>query len=352
MSRNVLFVLIDMKPYIYFLFLFLVLTVECYRSPFRKEDPLMPRLISRSQQHPEKQFVYRDWSYYRSPIFTTFSENYLFTHMVQENSLTDRVTTKLLLSHKAANAMLEEVIAEVYEEKNIYTHFSLLQDKNFNYKKKCGLLVLKFNDYPFVVKLFMEHPNTILNPFVKGFENRVFHFMGHGTNRHTAGATRISNLERLHEILQDKEYQVVLPRKWFWLPCDPKWIEIIGHNIVPNEIISVIIPGTYVIIADELKVNQQYRPVSTPESNEIIMKFCNDVHLIIDPHEDNFIIQKDDKETVIISIVDTEHFPTLVGIPEDTTFVNHLEWYFSLAWKAFVDLFTTSKADHIVAINK
>jgi len=312
----------------------------------------MPRLVSCSQQNPEKQFVYSDWNYYRSPIFTAFSENYLFTHLLQENSLTDRVTKKTLLSSEEASVMLEELITQVYAEKNTYKNFSLLQDKNFNYKKKCGLVVLKFNDYPFVVKLFIEHPDTILNPLVKGFENRVFHFMGHGTNRHLAGETRIWNLERLHEILQDKEYEVILPRKWFWLPSDPKWIEIVGYNIVPNETISVIIPGIYIIIADELKANEKYQKVPLSESNEIIMKFCNDVHLIIDPHQDNFIIQKNNNGNVVISIMDTEHFPTLVGIPEDSTFVNHLQWYFSLAWKGLIDFFTTSKANHILAMSK
>lgn len=325
--------------------------MQCY-SPFRKQDPLIPKLVTCSQQNPEKKFVYKNWFYYRSPFFTTFVEDDFFSNIMQENSLTDLNTIELLLSCDDANAMLEEVIAEIYAEKDIYTNFSLLQDKNFNYKRKCGLLVLKFKDYPFVVKLFMEHPNTILNPSVKGFENRVFQFMGKGTSRHLAGFTRIPNAKRLQKLLKNKQYHVILPRKWFWLPQDPKWIEITGYNIAPNEVVSTIIPGIYVIIADELKVNEMHKKMSYSESSEIIMKFCNDVHLIIDPHEDNFIVQKDEKDEVIISIVDTEHFPTLVGLPEDITFVNHLEWYLSLAWKGLVDLFVTSKADHIAGINK
>lgn len=340
-----------MKQYVYLILFSFATIIECRRSPFRTIDPLMPQLITQSQKNPDIQFVHSDWFYYKSPIFTTFSENSFFSHIVQ-HSITTPIDHKVVVSNETLDTMLETLISEVKMQNNVYTYFTLLQDKNFNYKKKCGLLVLKFNHYPFVVKLFMEQPNTILNPFVKGFENRVFHFMGHGVNRHIAGLTRIPNLKKLQQVLQHKQYQVVLPRKWFWLPQDPEWIDIIGYNIVPDEVISVTIPGIYAIIADELKTQQQYQKVPSSKSNEIIMDFCNDVQLIIDPHSDNFIIQKDNNDSIIISIVDTEHFPTLVGISENSTFVNHVQWYCSLAWKALSDLLTTSKKNHLAEINK
>lgn len=341
-----------MKQCVYFFVFFCVTVIECRRSPFRKIDPLMPRLVTSSQKDPDIQFTHCDWFYYRNPIFTTFREADFFSNIVHEYPLVGRFEHNVVLPYTALSSMLETLVAEIKSGKRIYTHFILLKDKNFNHKKKCGLVILKFKEYPFVVKLFMENPKTLLNPFCKGFENRIFHFIGHGVNRHLAGPTRIYNLERLRKMLQKKNYHVVLPRKWFWLPQDPEWIEITGYNIIPNKPISITIPGIYVIIADELKINPQYQMMQQSESNDIIMAFCNDVNVIVDPHSDNFIMQRDTNGTAVISIVDTEHFPTLVGISEETTFSGHVQWYVSLAWKAINDLFLTSKKDHLAAISK
>jgi len=340
-----------MKQYIYFFLLFCAVIIECRRSPFRKIDPRMPMLITSSQKNPDVQFTHSDWFYYRNPIFTAFCETDLFSNIVQEYSMTNRFENNVTLPYDALNDMLETLIAEVNLEKNLYTHFTLLQNKNFNRKKKCGLIVLKFKDYPFVAKLFMEHPDTLLNPFCKGFENRMFHFMGHGANRHVAGLTRIPNLKRLQKMLQKKDYHVILPRKWFWLPQDPEWIEVTGYNVIPHKTISMTVPGTYVIIADELKINPEYQTIPQSKSNKIVMDFCNNVNVIIDPHSNNFIVQRDLDDTVIIALVDTEHFPTLVGISEGETFSDHVRWYLSLAWKSVKDLFMTSKQDHLTAIS-
>lgn len=341
-----------MTRYIFFFTLFCVLNISSHRSPFRKEDPAKPKIITRNQKNSVVQFENVDWFYYKNSIFTTFCEDDFFANIVQKDSIINCFGNEISLPYELLNNMLEVLISEVKQEKNTYTHFTLLKNKNFNRKKKCGLIILKFNDYPFVVKLFMEHPSTLLNPLCKGFENRLFHYMGQGINRHLAGPTRVYNLKRIQSMLKDLEYNVILPRKWFWLPQNPEWIEVEGYNIIPNTVISTMIPGIYVIIADELNPNPEYQSLSPLEHNEIVMKFCNDLHLIVDPHSDNFIVQKNNNGEIFISILDTEHFPTLVGISETATFSDHIQWYFSLAWKALNDLFMTSKQDHLILIKK
>jgi hypothetical protein len=330
--------------YIFFLIFFLQL--EAKRSPFRKIDPETPVITAFYQKNPELKYQYSDWNYYRSPLFTTFFEEHFFAHII------DNAYQEITISENDLNDMLETLVEEVKNKKSSFTHFTILKDKNFNHRKQCGLLVVKFKNYPFVVKLFMETPETIGNYTCKGLETRVFHIMGHGSSRHIAGLTRIPNLLILQKRITALPYHVILPKKWFWLPADPSWITIIGKNIDPDTIIATTIPGTYVVLAEELHPDSKKETVSPSVHNRVAMNFCNQMELIVDPHENNFVIQRDAiTQEVYLSLVDTEHFPTLVGITTKY-FNNHISWYCSLAKKAVCDMFFTSKQYHVKNKNR
>ena len=74
------------------------------------------------------------------------------------------------------------------------------------------------------------------------------------------------------------------------------------------------------------------------------MQLCMDLHLFVDPHADNFVIKyRPATDDYSISIVDTEHFPSMVGLKEEPFFNNHLEWYIYLAAKFFQDAFLQTK---------
>lgn len=327
-------------------------SLESGRSLFRKINSRQPVITMKSKKNPKKKFTRSDWYYYKDPLFTVFDENFFFSHLLPKNGITiyHDNTNAAHISFDELNIMLETLVSEVKKEKNEYTYFTLIKNKNFNRKKKCGLLIVKCKKYPLIIKLFIEHPSTLINPLCKGFENRIFHFMGHGSNRHLAGLTRISNLERLKEKIKKSDWKIILPRKWFWIPRDPKWIEISGENIEKNTILTTTIPGIYAIIADELKENKTYA-ISSTQRHEIVMKFCNDMQVTIDPHIDNFMVEKKDG-VLSIAIVDTEHFQTLVGMQEDIRFQNYTEWYVTLSGKAIKDFFFTSKADHLKCLEK
>jgi len=75
-----------------------------------------------------------------------------------------------------------------------------------------------------------------------------------------------------------------------------------------------------------------------------VLQLCNDLNLIVDPHEDNFVVTRDPcTQELIITIVDTEHFPTIVGIRNKQSFTGYVDFYLSLAYKAFNDIFFRTK---------
>lgn len=249
------------------------------------------------------------------------------------------------------NELIEQTIQELNEKKKVLTYATILQNKNFNRRQKCGLLVLQLNDYPFVVKLFRETPQTFVNPYNKGIEPICFFYMGNGANRHIAGLTRLKNRDLVAKklaALPQWKNKVEVPRKWLWLPKDPEWIAIEGsHFEGKRKKLKTVLPGTYAIIADAA-VSQKMPAFSTSKKKEIVMQLCNDLNTVIDPHFKNFIFtQNPDDQGFKIVIIDTEHFPTMVGLTERKQFKNHNDYYLYLVCKGFHDTYLQTKADRL-----
>jgi hypothetical protein len=189
----------------------------------------------------------------------------------------------------------------------------------------------------------METPETFINPYCKGLEPITFFFMAGGSNRHIAGLTRLQNLEQVQQIIAASPVwnQIIhTPRKWFWKPSETRYITIVGRHIDKHETLMINIPSIYAIIADEIDTRETC--ICTAQERQTrIMQLCSDLHFIVDPHEDNYIFTKDsvtDRE--YITIIDTEHFPTLVGLPaRDKIFKGHVAWYVYLAQKYAHDTF-------------
>ncbi len=171
-----------------------------------------------------------------------------------------------------------------------------------------------------------------------------FYFMGGGVNRHLSGFTRIKNAETFRAILDNNPYwksRVDMPRKWYWLPEDARWITISGSNIGRYKQVSIDIPGTYCIIADAIDLERSMTLVNAEDRIES-MALCNTAKFIIDPHIDNFAIERNSKKIVI---VDTEHFPTIVGFKKDVgNFSSQAAWYINLALEAANDIFLRDKS--------
>jgi len=205
-------------------------------------------------------------------------------------------------------------------------------------------MILKFKRYPFIVKLAIETPETFINPYCKGLDNVWFFPLGGGINRHLAGLTRIKNLQIIKERLAKHPQWATmldLPRKWYWVPQNSDWLKITGSNIGGHKKISTKIPGTYCIIADAIESKEQFSLFNNDQTT-LALSICNYLDLWIDPHINNFMIETDTNKIVI---VDTEHFPSVVGIKEKVAFDSYTSWYLYLMGKCTKDWFFRTKSE-------
>ena len=274
------------------------------------------------------------------------------SYKIPQQGITFGPNNREILSSDALDALIAKTLTEVEQRKKRFTHATVLQNKNFNRKKGCGLLVLKLNDYPFVVKLFKETPETLINPYCKGIEPICFFYMGNGSNRHLAGLTRLKNRDlvarKLNKLPAWKD-TVEVPRKWLWTPKKQDTIAIEGYNFGPEKkMLSTELPGTYAIIADAIAPSNEHS-LSVAKKKEMAMKLCNDLDNLIDPHFKNFIFRKEPDDKLKIVIIDTEHFPTMVGLSEKRAFQNHNEYYMYLVNKCFHDSYLQNRVDDVAA---
>lgn len=213
----------------------------------------------------------------------------------------------------------------------------ILQTKNFNMSRRCGLIVAKCKHHPFVIKLFIEHPQSYFDPYCKGVESIAFFFAAGGVNRHCAGLSRIINLHTVQDtIKQMPEWssRIIFPRKWLWIAENQTYLHFKGYNLIPGAILENSIPSIFAIIADEITMKDLLQiPLTTRK--KIIMQLCNQLNLAIDPHVPNFVFKKASTAPFTISILDTEHFPTMVNLHKPPHFKSYCSWYTYLIFNFF-----------------
>jgi len=326
------------------------------RSPFRKKDKDEPKITIRWKGFKKDVISRTNWAYKKHPMFTTFNRDYFFSHLFPKSYIADIHNPDTPIDCRTVNDLIQGLLKELKKQKKQYTHFELLQDKNFNHDQRCGLLILKFKDYPLVLKLFMETPKSFIDPYCKGFENQFFFYMSGGMTRHLAGLTRVKNAELVREQIANHprwKNKVITPRKWYWLPKKPRWMQIDGYNIGSENNVSTLMPSTYAIVADLIDTREDAPLLSLQKRSELVMGLCMDLQLFVDPHGDNFVVKYNQAtKDYDISIVDTEHFPSLVGLKEQPFFNNHLEYYVYLGAKYFQDAFLQTKFDRREAQNR
>jgi hypothetical protein len=335
------------KKYDYIVFISLLVLSGCSgtyrisRSSFRTYKNKLPEISVTIDQNNILSGCISS-HYARSPIFSVFDEDYFLHHQLP-TIISSRTPTDIPIHKDIIEQKMLNLLDEVHAHKNTFKDFILIQRKNFNRKKVCGLLVLKFKQYPFIVKLFIETPKTFINFYCKGLEPITFFFMAHGSNRHCAGLTRITNLEYIKHklsLLPHWNGRIHLPRKWFWKPPNVPYITITGSHIYETQpIISTRIPSIYAVIADYIDIPNGHIAHHKTEKR-IIMDLCRDLDMVIDPHITNFIVHTDaDTNLDHITILDTEHFPSMVGNTNIHAYTNYTHWYLHLITKYMHDTF-------------
>jgi len=240
----------------------------------------------------------------------------------------------------------ELVLQEILQGEKNFTYFTLLKDDDFNYSNLSGLIVLKYKNFPFVLKLFIEHPHTFVDPFNKGFHASGL-FILNGNMRHLSGFTRIHNLEAAKKALsKDPEYRYYLdfPRKWYWFPESQPYLTIDWHDPYHHHHETIKIPGIYGIICDFIETDTKIQQQELHTLRQISIDVGNYLHNIIDSHVDNFVPEKNSNKIVII---DTEHFPTMVGLDKEMSSNGYVQWYIELGLKYVKTLLLRTKQKRI-----
>jgi len=318
------------------------------RSAWRKKLENTPTITTRwTQGKDQRSYTIADSHIEKYPLFTIFDQTHFNQNKIPQGFLVYHVDG---IAHHVDSTILmtlcEQLAQEVTAKKRKFTHFKILQKKNFNRRHMCGLLVVKFNDYPFVVKLFIENPQSLINYWCKGFEPIFFWNMGNGAGRHICGLTRIGNQTIIKNRLACAPFPLAtidIPRKWFWEPKKNNYINIDGINIGMNdETCHTQLPGMYAIIADYIAIHDN-TALLPDDKKYISMSLCNHLDLIIDPHANNYMFNSDASNTLHITLIDTEYFPVMVGLKKRKKFETHFDWYAYLIEKCVQDTFYQSK---------
>lgn len=310
------------------------------RSIYRPRDPLMPQIsvhwVGDAKYHTLRSYHLEEYS-----LFQLFDKEHFEKNYLPHEPIYYRYDQQKSVHPDHLKKQISGLLGELKKGAKTFTDFTILQCKDYNFKKGFGLLIVKFNDFPFVVKLFVETPASFINPFGKGNEPVFFFFMGGGVNRHLAGFTRIKNKEIITQRLAQSPWSdlIDIPRKWHWVPPQAAWMEIKGTNIGGQKEQMIQIPGTYCVIADAIEAERTLS-LMNKEDKKMALDLCNYLDIWIDPHMKNFMIEKNTHKFIV---VDTEHFPTFCGLREKVHFDTYCNWYLYLAGKCWHNAFMQTK---------
>lgn len=273
-------------------------------------------------------------------LFRTYDNEDFNKNLAPETLTYSKDDQQTEIQINVLNELIENLIKEINNQKTKFTDFDVLKQRDFNKFTKTGNIILKFKNYPFIFKLFLETPESLANPFAKAFQARGIFNLG-GSFRHLMGFTRIKNLELIKEKIENHPHWselIEFPRKWFWLPEDPKWIEITGYNLGNQSEQYIKIPGVYGLICDQMMGSDK-----DPEIKNYFddyLKLCTYLNYTLDAHPNNFLLSKDKK----MLLIDTEHFAILTGMQNKIKVVdNYTSWYINVAKKYIKEKFLSSK---------
>lgn len=311
------------------------------RSPHRPEHPLDPTIIT-SWEGDKKTYQLRDVHLRQYPYFNLYDKQHIESNLLPSGPLPFRYNPKKTVLGSTLSDHIEHLLDEVRQGKTTFTNFTVLKQRDFDWKTNTGLVIVRNKEYPFVVKLSIETPQSFLDPQAKGFEPSCFFLMGGGVNRHLTGFTRIKNLNYLKKRIQESSTwnnKVHFPHKWFWLPKDNRLISITGKNLGFNQEKKVSIPAVYAIVSEYIEIERTFSMTNQHDRN-IAMSLSNYLDHNIDPHINNYVIEA---KTGIIVALDTEHFPVLVGYNETPPCKSYFHWYFHLAKQFFQETMLKTK---------
>lgn len=278
-----------------------------------------------------------------NPIKQAFDQDFFKEHYLPENEVLHFRNASGKINTDTLDRLAQSLVAEIKAGQTVFTNFKILKDRDFNYNKLSGLLVVKYNDYPFVLKIAIEHPHTMIDPYSKSAE-ATFIFIFGGNIRHLSNFTRISNLENIKKILMFNPYyldNIDFPRKWYWQPKNNYNLEIIWHASPYKSEEKFSIPSIYAVISDYIDIDPTY---PQQELNKIAMKISTDTEFLIDPHAGNTVVEKGSTK---YTMLDTENFRIMTGLDHTMSSTKYFSWYLELATSCLKTYAGRSKKERI-----
>lgn len=269
------------------------------------------------------------------PIFQSYDKSHFDAHLLPQGQITFRNDPSTVVDSTILSQLAETAIDELRSGKKNLTHFKVLKRRDFCSKRFVGTIILKYRDYPFVLKLFIDNPRSFANPSDKNIRHGIMAKMTGGLSRYLSGFTRIKNLEHTQlsmATLSNPPVILDFPRKWFWLPQQQHWFEVTGKNFKSN-VPKITLPEVYAIIADEIVGVKESAKLTKYQKR--IYALCQRLDYHIDPNMLNFKVEKGTNKLVII---DTELFRAVVGIKEPIFAATHQGLRFQLLSKGIHDV--------------
>jgi len=284
----------------------------------------------------------------QAPFFEQYDEQYFNEHLLPDGPIIFRNKKKQSVPGAHLKPMIEELVKELHattETQESFTNFIVIKQRDYNPETKAGLIIVKFKEYPFIIKLFMETPESFVQPFSKGFEPIFFFMMGGGVNRYLAGFSRVKNRAMIQEHIDaHPEWKNILssPRKWFWRPEQTRFFELCSTHMGCSDR-CIQLPSVYAIVCDAIDADHTLS-ITNGDNRRLGIETSHFFGARVDPNIQNFMVEKETKKLVL---VDTEHFPTMVGLREPLEYDNYIAWYCELMRKCLKDsLFRSKKERH------
>lgn len=314
------------------------------RSIYRKPQPI-PTITTRwvgdtmkyTLSHPQLE---------QSPLFEQYDPHYFKEHTLPDGRITYRNNPQQTVRGAELKQLFEGVVKELQatdHKQESFTDFTVIKQRDYNPETHAGLIILKCKKYPFIIKLFMETPESFVQPFSKGIEPIWFFMMGGGVNRYLAGFSRVKNRITIQQhIDQDEEWKDILstPRKWFWAPRSVRDFEVAGEHI-GNKAQTITLPSVYGIVCDAIEADH-ILSITSGENRSLGIQVSHFFGARVDPNIQNFMVEKGTNRLVL---VDTEHFPTMVGLREPLEYNTYADWYYQLIKKCLKDCLFRSKKE-------
>ncbi len=315
----------------------------------RPADPTMAEIRTRWVADESEEYSLRGHEFEASTIFKLFDRDYFMANLLPKGFINLRNEKDKYARGEFLDAFIGECLLELQKAKRPkknYKRFTVLKKNNFNFKRSTGLIIFKPKPHPydrFVIKLFTETPHLFVRPFHKDLEQNCLFNMAGGVSRYLVGFTRVKNLHYMKHRIEKSPYwsSIMAPciRKWFWLPSETRWFEVIGYGVNGQKEQRIRLPATYAIVSDAIESERGFSMYNKDDA-ELVLSLARWLKERLDPNITNYMIEKQTGKPVFI---DTEHFPTNLGLRETLGYVSYMDWYFKMTRKYLKDSYCRTK---------